>query len=270
MILLPAVVLFLLIAPPAMAKQVTASADGVTATLTYSKDAATFGYKADGLEITRNGQLLYDAVPQPAACNDLPCGPAVGFSRQPPLLVRDLDADGEPEVIYAAYTGGAHCCTIAQVFRLAGDASGYTSVDRFFGDPGFTVRDLDRDGRPEVVSADDSFAYRFTAYAFSGLPLLTLRYDHGRFHDVTGSFPRLIRRDARQFWRGYLQLRRQPDDSARGQIAAWAADQYRLGNRAYAREVLRREVRRGFLAKPGGGAKFIARLDGFLRRRGYA
>jgi hypothetical protein len=266
----PVLLLVLLIPPAAEAKQVTVSSAGVEATLTYSKDAANFGFKADRLTITRNGQLLYDAVPQPAACKGFACGPTVGFSGQPPLRVEDLDGDGEPEVIYSAYTGGAHCCSVAQVFQLAAGASGYTSVDRFFGDPGFDVRDLDRDGRPEIVSADDSFAYRFTAYAFSGLPFLALRYDHGKFRDVTGSFPGLIRRDARRFWRGYLELRDNPDDSARGQIAAWAADQYRLGKRAYAREVLRREVRRGFLAKPNGGAKFITRLDGFLRRRGYA
>jgi hypothetical protein len=267
---LPALLLVLLIPPAAEAKQVTVSSGGVKATLTYSKDAANFGFKADGLTITRNGQLLYDAAPNPSACKDFPCGPTVGFGDQPPLRVVDLDADAEPEVIYSAYTGGAHCCSVAQVFQLAPGASGYSSVDRYFGDPGFTVRDLDPDGRPEVVSADDSFAYRFTAYAFSGLPFLALRYDHGKFRDVTGSFPRLIRRDARQFWRGYLKLRHNPDDSARGQVAAWAADQYRLGKRAYAREVLRREVRRGFLAKPGGGAKFIAELDRFLKRRGYA
>lgn len=266
----PALLLVLLVPAAAEAKQVTVSSGGVEATLTYSKDAANGGFKADGLKIVRNGQQLFDGVPSPGSCGGSPCGPTVGFSGQPPLRVRDLDADGEPEVIYSAYTGGAHCCFVAQVFQLASGASGYTSVDRNFGDPSFDIRDLDGDGRPEIVSADDAFAYRFTAYAFSGLPFLALRYDDGSFRDVTGSFPRLIRRDARQFWRGYIKFRRQPDDSARGLIAAWAADQYRLGKRAYARKVLRREVRRGFLSKPNAGRRFIAALDRFLKRYGYA
>jgi hypothetical protein len=33
---------------------------------------------------------------------------------------------------------------------------------------------------------------------------------------------------------------------------------------------LRGEVRSGFLAQPGGGAKFVRTLDRFLRQRGYA
>ncbi|MEA2444238.1 MAG: hypothetical protein QOJ12_1530 [Thermoleophilales bacterium] len=254
----------------AIAKQVSVSSGGVTATLTYSTDAQNYGFKADGLTIVRNGQTLYDAVPAPAICQGYPCGPTVGFGKGlPPLQVRDLDADGEPEVIYSAFTGGAHCCSIAEVFQLSGDAAHYTTVDRNFGDPGFGVQDLNRDGRPEIVTADDAFAYTFSAYAFSGLPLSVLQYDHGSFTDVTSAYPRLLRREARQFWRAYLKLRHNKDDTSRGQVAAWAADQYRLGKRSYARTVLRREVRKGFLGSPGGGAKFIRVLDKFLRAHGY-
>jgi hypothetical protein len=268
--ILLALLIALLIPATAGAKQVSVSSGGVIATLTYSSDAKNYGFKADGLTIVRNGQKLYDAIPQPAACQGFPCGPTVGFGKGlPPLQVRDLDADGEPEVVYSAFTGGAHCCSIAEVFQLSADATRYTTVDRNFGDPGFGLEDLNGDGRPEVVTADDAFAYTFSAYAFSGLPLSVLQYDHGSFTDITSSFPRLLRREARQFWRGYRQLRRNKDDTARGQIAAWAADQYRLGRRAYALAILRREVRKGFLASPGGGTKFIRDLDKFLRAHGY-
>jgi hypothetical protein len=242
----------------------------VTATLTYSTDAQNYAFKADGLTIVRNGQTLYNAVPQPAACQGSPCGPTVGFGKGlPPLQVRDLDADGEPEVVYSAYTGGAHCCSVGEVFQLSADATRYTTADRNFGDPGFGIQDLNGDGRIEIVTADDAFAYTFSAYAFSGLPLSVLRYDHGTFNDVTSSFPQKLRREARQFWRGYLHLRRNKDDTARGQIAAWAADQYRLGKRSYALGILKREVGKGFLAQPGGGKRFIRDLDKFLRGHGY-
>ena len=263
--------LALLVPAGAAAKRYSARSGSVEATLTYSRDAANYGFKADGLKIVRGGQVLYDGVPHPAECGDLPCGPTVDFGPGlPPLIVRDLDADGEPEVVYSAYTGGAHCCSVAQVFELSPGASGYTAVGRFFGDPGFGIEDLDGDGRPEIVTADDAFAYRFTAYLFSGLPLSVLRYDHGRFVDVTRSFPRLLQPEARQFWRAYKDLRKNRDDSARGMAAAWAADQYRLGKRAHALRMLRKEVRHGYLAHPGGGAKFIRTLDRFLLRRGYA
>jgi hypothetical protein len=261
-----------LLAPAAAgAKQLTVTRGDVRATLTYSRDAATFGYKADGLKIVRGGQLLYDAIPHPASCQDLPCGPAVGFgTRLPPLRVRDLDADGEPEVIYAAYTGGAHCCVVGQVFALTADGSGYTSVDRNFGNPDFWIQDLNGDGRPEVVTADDAFAYRFTSYAFSGLPLSVLRYDHGSFTDITDSFPDRLRAEAKAFWREYKRLRTNRDGTERGQIAAWVADLYRLGKRKHALRILKREVRNGYLSGAGGGAKFIHTLHLFLLRRGYA
>jgi hypothetical protein len=252
-------------------KQLTVSGGDVKATLTYSRDSSTFGYKTEKLTITRAGRVLYDDVPHPSACHGFACGPTVGFGpRQPPLVVRDLDGDGEPEVVYSAYTGGAHCCSVGQFFSLAGGGKRYSTVDRLFGDPGFGIEDLNRDGRPEVVTADDAFAYRFTFYAASGLPLLVLRFDHGRFAEITRRFPGRLRREAAEFWRTYKKIRKSHDDSPRGQISAWAADEYRLGRRKHALAVLRGEVRSGFLAQPGGGAKFIRTLDRFLRQRGYA
>jgi hypothetical protein len=261
-----------LLAPAAAgAQQLTVSRGDVSATLSYSRDAADFGYTTEKLTIVRGGQMLYDAIPHPAGCQDFACGPTVGFGfGQPPLIVRDLNADGEPEVIYTAYTGGAHCCILAQVFELAPGGAAYTAADRFFGDPGFGLGDLDSDGRLEIVTADDAFAYRFTSYAFSGLPLQVLRYDHGRFADVTNAFPGALRREAGVFWHAYKRLRKNRDDTPRGLIAAWAADQYRLGKRRYALEILHREARRGYLSHPDASGKFIRALDRFLRRGGYA
>jgi hypothetical protein len=264
-------VLALALPASAAAKQLTVSGGGVKATLTYSRDPSSFGYRTDKLTITRAGQELFSAVPSLKACKDFPCGPTVGFGPGlPPLVVRDLDADGEPEVVYSAYTGGAHCCSVAQFFELASDGQRYTTAERVFGDPGFGIRDLNHDGRPEIVSADDTFAYRFTSYAFSGLPMLVLRYDRGHFKAITRQFPGLLRKEAAGFWRGYKKLRGSKDDTPRGQISAWAADEYRLGKRTYALGILRREVRHGYLADPGSGAKFINTLDRFLRGRGYA
>jgi hypothetical protein len=268
---LAALVAALCLAQAASAKQVTVQRGWVTATLSYSAGDAGFGYTFDGLKIVRAGKALYDDVPAPVACRQFGCGPTVGFKAIPPLRVRDLDADGEPEVLLTAFSGGAHCCIVAQIFQLKPDASGYSAMDRDFGNGGFELRDLNRDGRPEFVSDDDAFAYRFTAYAFSGRPIVISLYDHGKYVNVTERFPRLVRRNARFFWRGYLSLRRNRDDSPRGQISAWAADQYRLGKRAYALRVLRREARRGFLgSSPARRQRFIQVLDQFLRTRGYA
>ena len=40
--------------------------------------------------------------------------------RDTPLQVVDLDADGEPEVLVDAYTGGAHCCALTEILRFTG------------------------------------------------------------------------------------------------------------------------------------------------------
>src|SRR5262245_46897289 len=37
------------------------------------------------------------------------------YSARPSARVRDLDADGEPEVFLDTYTGGAHCCSVTHV-----------------------------------------------------------------------------------------------------------------------------------------------------------
>jgi hypothetical protein len=270
--LLVALAALLCTAPAASAKQVTVERGSVTATLSYSKAPdGGYGYRFDGLEISRDGKLLHDGVPAPAPCREFACGPTIGMKGFPALRVRDLDADGEPEVLLTAFTGGAHCCVIAQILQLEGDRSGYEAVDFDFGNGGFSLRDPDGDGGPEFVSSDEAFAYRFTAYAFSGRPLLISRYERGTLTDVTNSFPGLIRRDARAYWRGYLSLRENHDNTARGQISAWAADQYRLGKRTRALEVLRREARRGYLAStPARGLRWVKVLDSFLRSRGYS
>ena len=253
------------------AKQLSVRHGPVKATLTYSSARPSPGYKTEKLTIVRAGRELYTGVPSIKGCTAFTCSPTVGFgAAQPPLIVRDLDGDGEPEVVYTAYTGGAHCCIVAAFFELASNGSHYLAVDRLFGDPGFGIKDLNHDGRPEVVTADDAFAYRFTAYAFSGLPILVLRYDHRHFKGITTHFKGRLRAESKLFWRGYKTLRAHRDDSSRGQIAAWAADQYRLGHRKHALAILRREVRRGFLSHPDAGTKFIHRLDRFLKRRGYA
>lgn len=258
------------LAPAASAKQVTATSGRVTATLSYTTGHGGSSNTFGALTITRDGQVLFDKVPAPVPCRGLACEPTVGFRGIPPLRVRDLDADGEPEVIVTAFTGGAHCCIVAEVLALKAGAGGYAATDRDFGNGGYSLSDLDRDGRPEFVSSDDAFAYAFAAYAFSGRPIVISNYDHGSFVDVTKRFPALVRRDARGYWHGYLGLRRNRDGTDRGQIAAWAADEYRLGKRAYARSVLGREARSGYLGSAAGARRFIQDLDQFLLRGGYA
>src|SRR3954467_4588803 len=169
-------------AAPAAATTFSAEQGETKATIEYDKTSTT------RLTIVRNNATLFDDVPVLEPCGGQPGAPR-GLKDDPPLRVVDLDGGGEPEVVYSAYTGGAHCCSVAQVYRLNDNVNGYTSIALNFGDPGFDVLDLGGDGRPEFLSRDDAFAYRFTAYAFSGFPVLVLRYSAAGFEDVTSAFP---------------------------------------------------------------------------------
>jgi hypothetical protein len=262
--LLAMAALLLVLAPAgASARTYTANGGGVTATLDYKRASAGPGYLATRLTITRDGTTLFDAKPRPKACSGLTCSPTIEFGK--PLRVRDLQGDGEPEVLFTAYTGGAHCCFVAQVYLLGADQA--VTSDRNFGDSGYRLRDLDDDGAIELVSNDWRFDYAFTAYAFSGKPVQIFHVDGGRFADVTRSFPDQIRRDARLWRRSYHKTRHRQDGTQYGPLAAWAADRYLLGQRDAMLRFLKSEGRRGLLQPRG--MRFVGRLDGFLLRNGY-
>ena len=54
------------------------------------------------------------------------------------------------------YTGGAHCCSVEQVFTFDPGTMTYAETERNFGDPGTRIEDLKHDGHFEFVTADDA------------------------------------------------------------------------------------------------------------------
>jgi len=64
-------------------------------------------------------------------------------------------------------------------------------------------------GQPELVSQDDRFAYAFTSFALSYLPVRVWHFDHGRLVDVTRRFPAQVGRDADGLREQYEKLRRE-------------------------------------------------------------
>jgi hypothetical protein len=187
------------------------------------------------------------------------------------LTVVDLDGDGEPEVVVDLYTGGAHCCSYSRVYRYDPATGAYTQIVHMWGDPGYRLEDLDGDGRPEFVTADDRFAYAFTDYAASGLPIQILSFAGGAFTDVTRAYPVQVRADAESWLRVYTRERRRhgPKD-LKGIVAAYVADEYLLGDGAAGEALLSSAKRRGDLGGFGGSAsRFVVRLHRFLRRDGY-
>lgn len=193
------------------------------------------------------------------------------------LRVRDLDGDGEPEVVVDLYTNGAHCCLHSLIYRydVAAEVP-YGALRHVWGNPGYRVRDLDGDGVPELRSADDRFAYTFAAYAFSGLPLQIWRLVEGELVDVTTSFPALLRGDAARWWRFYVRGRHDEGSDVRGVFAAWLAEKYLLGERGDGLARLAQERRAGYFSGPVQGAppwpagrRYAAELRRFLLRLDY-
>ena len=119
---------------------------------------------------------------------------------------------------------------------------------------GFATDDLDRDGRPELVSLDTRFDGRYSSHAASFPPPAVYRFLRQDgvpvLADITRSFPALIRRNAATAKRAIGKLgRRDPD--AGGVVSAYVADQYLLGRdrtglRELDRLVARRVVNRAF------------------------
>jgi hypothetical protein len=106
----------------------------------------------------------------------------------------DFGIDKTPELLVTTYSGGAHCCETLRVFALG--TSPRQVLEYASGDAaGFELRDLNGDGRLELVVGDDSFAY-FDDLCYScspsHLPLVACATDTG-FQDCTVRFPDFLR-----------------------------------------------------------------------------
>jgi hypothetical protein len=188
--------------------------------------------------------------------------------------VVDLENNGEPDVVLDLYSGGAHCCSIEQVFTFDPGTMTYVETERDFGDPSVQLVDLHHNGRTEFLTADDSFAYEFTDYAASGLPIEILKFSNRHFMKVTRGYPRAIARDAAKWLNAFKGMRTQHYRDSVGVIAAWAADEDLLGHPKLVSRYLARQAKAGHLhsalaPQEPGGRKFIRKLQRFLRNHGY-
>jgi len=230
-------------------------------------------YRGVHLRIVRGGAVRFDATPKrihPCACPG--DGPVVGRPGGA-IRVRDLDRDGEPEVLVDFYSGGAHCCFYTDVYRYVPRLHTYRPTVGFWGDLGARVVDIGLDGRTEFRTADDRFAYVFTSFAESVFPPRILRFDHGRFVDVTRRFQGIVKRDSAERYALYKSLLRSRTPDVRGVLAAWLADRYLLGRGPSAWGVLEGAERRGELGRKfdgwAAGKAYLRKLRTFLRRTGY-
>lgn len=277
---LVAAVLTLLLAPsaafarsaPSGPQTASASLGSTTATLTWTQPDGEASSGVDDLHlmITRGGAEAF-SQDLPFLCDS--CLVGAGTPDTPPLQVADLDADGEPEVLVDTFSGGAHCCFELSVFGFQSAAGTYGHVERPLGNVFFQLQDLDQDGRTELVTADDRFAYAFTSYAGSAFPPLVLNYAGGQLTDVTRQHLALVRADAAGLLEAIRRRKHGRDDERRGLIAAYVAEQHLLGTPQKGLAELARVRRRGLLGNKSSLGppvkRFRRALLAFLREHGY-
>ncbi len=251
------------------ANKLTAKRGSVRATVTF-KGSSLY---ASNIRITlkRAGTTVVDA----ARVRDSASGKPT-ISGPTALAVTDLNGDGEPEVLLDLYSGGAHCCTYTRIYQFDSVYGAYTWIDHEWGNYPYALEDLDRDGTPEFWSADDRFAYAFSAYAFSIPPVQILEYRNGTMRDMTRNYPKTVRRDAKTWWTLYVKERRKPAArrlDLRGVLAGWAADKYQLGEQSDVWKTLKGARKRGELRGSSPwpkGRKYLRELRAFLAATGYA
>lgn len=241
----------------ATAETITGKSGNVQAQISYDKPEE-YQYKNVQLKITRSGQTVLDQKLPQESEYDRPIGELDAKENQIPVL--DLDGNKEPEVIADFFTGGAHCCTYSLIYRYDSNSKQYKKIRHEWGNGGYRLKDLDKDGLPEFDSRDDRFAYAFSSYAASGYPLQIWQYRQGKMVDVTRRYPKLIASNATELWQTYTELRQQGDDG-KGFLAAYLADKYMLGQGQDGWQ----RVQQAY--KKSDRAQFFAELRKFLRER---
>ncbi|NNN01673.1 MAG: hypothetical protein HKL86_07580 [Acidimicrobiaceae bacterium] len=258
--------------PSVGATTIRTSSEGVSATLTFTGSYPQSHHP--WLTISRSATVIYRQPVTSAWCSS-ECWPASSFARQSALHVVRLGSGVTPSVVLDLYTGGAHCCVVEQVFSVDQKSGRIVKVERNFGDPGARLVRLGRTSSFDFVSADDSFAYAFTDYAASGLPVEVLSFSHHAFHDVTRSFPTLITRDALQWQKAFNDAKGSGYQDTVGIVAAWAADEDMLGHFSKVRNFLNAQLKAGHLNSglspiEPGGQRFVVALEKFLRLHHYS
>ncbi|MCU0517984.1 MAG: S-layer homology domain-containing protein [Oscillatoria sp. Prado101] len=190
------------------------------------------------LKILRGGKTLIDEPVLLSARRqaDSPIGEAqrVSEGRLLNLVVRDIDADREPEVILDLATGknSDGCCSYSLIYDYLPLLNKYTFIEQFWGNVGYQVKDVEGDGIPEFESKDERFARALDIPAEDvQLPKRIWHYRQGEMVDVTRQYPQLVYEQAKQLWQTFLE-RRSQNQEVRGVLAAYLANKHLLGEDA--------------------------------------
>lgn len=229
----------------------------IRAELSYSEDIDT--EEAPHLRLVRGGRILLNTSVKLTGRDPGVIGSADGPE------VRDLDGDGEPEVLLNIVERGAHCCAYSFIYHYLPAQKRYARLDHFWTNYRNTpeLKDLDQDGKLEFISGNENFSGEFGPYAITGAcPIQIWRYRQGRMQDVTRRYPKLIRKDAQIWWHAYHETRSDWFESPVA-LAAYLADKYLLGESVAGWKEVREDYR------GEDRQAYFRRLSRALRKHGY-
>jgi len=112
------------------------------------------------------------------------------------------------DLVVKTFSGGLHWSYVIYIVQLGPrlrplltfDARNYGTID---------FRDLDHDGRQELIAWDDTFAYYDYSFAASPALPFVFRYEHGRYRDVTARFRWLVKENQEKAKRKLLKAKRE-------------------------------------------------------------
>ncbi|HLT23668.1 MAG TPA: hypothetical protein VK004_00955 [Ignavibacteria bacterium] len=114
------------------------------------------------------------------------------------IAAEDLRGNGEKSILINTYSGGAHCCFTMYIGEFSDGKFSITDTIGW-GDSYYEAKDLNNDGKMELVGSYVGMAYEFTSFAGSQFPMLIYGYKNGRVQVVNEDFKKFVYEDIEEF-----------------------------------------------------------------------
>jgi hypothetical protein len=154
----------------------------------------------------------------------------------------EMTGKGPPELCISGYSGGAHCCTTDYYFTRDGGAVKNILIFLGGNDSYTEEKDLNGDGRKELLVTDDGLSYLLQAYGFSPRLPRVIGWNGKRYVDMTHRYPARALADMKQNQQALRNDRIPPYQHSDAQ--GYYADALVLGREKQALTWLRRNAPR--------------------------
>ncbi|MEY3869390.1 MAG: hypothetical protein RLZZ338_3281 [Cyanobacteriota bacterium] len=268
-----------LISPTYIAQLSTGNLTPKTEIVESGKVKAEFSYEPQGedgknfrVKITREGQVILDEpvlIPTRLSTKNNQNSPLEGLSegRFLSLQVKDLDRDGEPDVLLdlvGKNQGKKTCCNYSFIYSYDRSNNKYSVLKHSWGNSSYELVDLFRDNHWQFKSVDERFNDIFTPGADSRSPIRIWQYNSpGKLEDVTRFYPLAVYTNASELWVD-ANTRLKNNQETKGVLAAYLATKYLLKQETEGWQLVQ-QVYQG-----RDRAVFFSKLKQFLENTGYA